>query len=297
MDILQVIVLALIQGLTEFLPVSSSAHLILPSQLFGWADQGLVFDVAVHAGTLIAVLVYYRETLRTLISGAFGRREAAGLPLSRGPDGLDDVECDDSVGSPTTATTKAAISMRSAWREISCLVVASIPVILIGLLCADVIDHYFRGLSTIAYATLGFGLLLGVAYRFRGADGEEQPITRLDHALLIGLAQALALIPGTSRSGVTITAASFLGYNIATSARFSFLLSIPVIAGALVLMLATQSEAMVGDAIFEILAAMMIAGLSAYLTIAFFVGLVKRIGMLPFVVYRVLLAALLFIII
>lgn len=300
MDILQVIVLALIQGLTEFLPVSSSAHLILPSQLFGWADQGLAFDVAVHAGTLIAVLVYYRETLRTLISGAFGRREAAGLPLSRGPDGpdgLDDVECDDSVGSPTTATNKAAISMRSAWREISCLVVATIPVILIGLLFADVIDHYFRSLSTIAYATLGFGLLLGVAYRFRGSDGEEQPITRLDHALLIGLAQALALIPGTSRSGVTITAASFLGYNIATSARFSFLLSIPVIAGALVLMLATQSDAMVGDAIFEILAAMMIAGLSAYLTIAFFVGLVKRIGMMPFVVYRFLLAALLFIII
>jgi undecaprenyl-diphosphatase len=296
-DILQVIVLALIQGLTEFLPVSSSAHLILPSQLFGWADQGLVFDVAVHAGTLIAVLVYYRETLRTLVSGAFGRREAAGLPLSRGPDGLDDVECDDSVGSPTTATTKAAISMRSAWREIACLVVATIPVILIGLLFADVIDHYFRGLSTIAYATLGFGLLLGVAYRFRGSDGEEQPITRLDHALLIGLAQALALIPGTSRSGVTITAASFLGYNIATSARFSFLLSIPVIAGALVLMLATQSDAMTSDAIFEILAAMMIAGLSAYLTIAFFVGLVKRIGMMPFVVYRVLLAALLFIII
>ena len=297
MDILQVIVLAFIQGLTEFLPVSSSAHLILPSQLFGWADQGLVFDVAVHAGTLIAVLVYYRETLRTLISGAFGRRKAAGLPLSRGPDGLDDVECDDSVGSPTTATNKAAISMRSAWREISCLVVATIPVILIGLLFADVIDHYFRGLSTIAYATLGFGLLLGVAYRFRGSDGEEQPITRLDHALIIGLAQALALIPGTSRSGVTITAASFLGYNIATSARFSFLLSIPVIAGALVLMLATQSDAMTSDAIFEILAAMMIAGLSAYLTIAFFVGLVKRIGMMPFVVYRVLLAALLLIII
>jgi len=297
MDAFQVVILALIQGLTEFLPVSSSAHLILPSQLFGWADQGLVFDVAVHAGTLIAVLVYYRETLRTLISSAFGRREAAGLPLCRGPDGLDDVECDDAVGSPTSATNKAAISMRSAWREISCLVVATIPVILIGLLFADVIDYYFRGLSTIAHATLGFGLLLGVAYRFRGSDGEEQPITRLDHALLIGLAQALALIPGTSRSGVTITAASFLGYNIATSARFSFLLSIPVIAGALVLMLATQSDAMVGDAIFEILAAMMIAGLSAYLTIAFFVGLVKRIGMMPFVVYRVLLAALLFIII
>jgi len=140
-------------------------------------------------------------------------------------------------------------------------------------------------------------LLLGVAYQFRGADGDEQPITRLDHALLIGLAQALALIPGTSRSGVTITAASFLGYNIATSARFSFLLSIPVIGGALILMLVTQSDVMSGGAFFEILAAMMIAGLSAYLTIAFFVSLVKRIGMMPFVVYRLVLAGLLFIII
>ncbi|EHQ57569.1 putative bacitracin resistance protein [gamma proteobacterium HIMB55] len=290
MDTLQVVILALIQGLTEFLPVSSSAHLILPSQLLGWSDQGLAFDVAVHAGTLIAVLVYYRGTLRTLLSGAFGRREATRAHLSGGPDS--DLR-DDPVALDTAATNKTTISMLSAWREIACLVVATIPVMLIGLLFATVIDIHFRGLNTIAYATLGFGLLLGVAYRFRGSDGEEQSITRLDHALLIGMAQALALIPGTSRSGVTITAASFLGYNIATSARFSFLLSIPVIGGALILMLVTQSDAIAGDAIFEILAAMMIAGLSAYLTIAFFVGLVKRIGMMPFVVYRVLLAALL----
>ena len=290
MDIPQVVILALIQGLTEFLPVSSSAHLILPSQLFGWSDQGLAFDVAVHAGTLIAVLVYYRETLRTLLSGAFGRREAPRAHLSGGLDG--DL-LDDPATLHTAATNKTIISMRSAWREIMCLVVATIPVMLLGLLFSTAIDTHFRGLNTIAYATLGFGLLLGIAYRFRGSDGEEQPITRLDHALLIGLAQALALIPGTSRSGVTITAASFLGYNIATSARFSFLLSIPVIGGALILMLVTQSDAIAGDAIFEILAAMMIAGLSAYLTIAFFVGLVKRVGMMPFVIYRVLLAALL----
>ena len=293
-DTLQIVILALIQGLTEFLPVSSSAHLILPSQLFGWSDQGLVFDVAVHAGTLIAVLVYYRGTLRTLLSGALGRREPVRFPLSRGEDA-------EQAGDPSDvdalARDKAIISARNAWREIACLVMATIPVMLIGLLFADVIDRYFRGLSTIAYATLCFGLLLGFAYRFGGSDGGEQPITRLDHALIIGLTQALALIPGTSRSGVTITAASFLGYNIATSARFSFLLSIPVIGGALALMLFTHSEAMTGDAIFEIIVAMLIAGLSAYVTIAFFVGLVKRIGMMPFVIYRVLLAALLFVII
>ena len=294
MDILEVVILALIQGLTEFLPVSSSAHLILPSQLFAWSDQGLVFDVAVHAGTLIAVLVYYRGTLRTLLAGAFGRREGRHFGHAGEPD--DDLSCDPAE-LDSAVTKKTIISVRNAWREIACLVVATVPVMLIGLLFASAIDTHLRGLNTIAYATLGFGMLLGIAYRWRGLDGEEQPITRLDHALLIGLAQSLALIPGTSRSGVTITAASFLGYNIETSARFSFLLSIPVIGGALALMLVTQSDSLSGGAIFEILAAMMIAGLSAYLTIAFFVGLVKRIGMMPFVIYRVLLAGLLFIII
>lgn len=294
MDTLQIVILALIQGLTEFLPVSSSAHLILPSQLLGWSDQGLAFDVAVHAGTLIAVLVYYRDTLRALLSGALGRREAAHLNTSSGQG--DDSNVTSSVVRPE-AGRKDIFPARNAWREIACLVVATIPVMLIGLLFAAAIDTYFRGLNTIAYATLGFGLLLGVAYRYRGSDGDEQPITRLDHALIIGVAQALALIPGTSRSGVTITAASFLGYNIETSARFSFLLSIPVIGGALALMLLTQSEALAGDAVFEIVAAMLIAGLSAYMTIAFFVGLAKRVGMMPFVIYRVVLAGLLFVII
>ena len=294
MDTPQLVILALIQGLTEFLPVSSSAHLILPSQLFGWSDQGLAFDVAVHAGTLMAVLVYYRDTLRALLSGALGRREAAHSHATSGEGDISRV-----MSSEERAETgrKSVFPARDAWREIACLVVATIPVMLVGLSFATVIDTYLRGLHTIAYATLGFGLLLGVAYRYRGSDGKEEPITRLDHALIIGLAQALALIPGTSRSGVTITAASFLGYNIATSARFSFLLSIPVIGGALALMLLTQSEVLAGDAIFEIAAAMLIAGLSAYMTIAFFVGLVKRVGMMPFVIYRVLLAGLLFVII
>jgi undecaprenyl-diphosphatase len=161
---------------------------------------------------------------------------------------------------------------------------------LVGFFFMDFIDPHLRGLTTIAWATLGFGILLGVAYRFRGSDGDEQSITRVDHALIIGLAQAFAVIPGTSRSGITITAASFLGYNIATSARFSFLLSIPVIGGALLLMLVTQTNALDAGLIFETAAAMAIAGMSAYMTIAFFVGLVTRVGMMPFVVYRVLLA-------
>jgi undecaprenyl-diphosphatase len=261
MDGLQALFLALIQGLTEFLPVSSSAHLILPSQLLGWPDQGLAFDVAVHAGTLVAVMVYYRESLTSLLMGLLGSGDN--------------------------------VSLRR--REVSALLIATLPAVGIGIAFSDVIDQYLRGIGVIATTTLLFGLLLGVSYSYRAAGADEQPISRLDHALVIGLAQALALIPGTSRSGVTITASLFLGYNLATAARFSFLMSIPVIAGALLLMLVKEFELLSSSANLAItLIAMLVAAVSAYATIAFFVGLVTRVGMMPFVIYRVLLALILF---
>ena len=261
MDSLQALVLALIQGLTEFLPVSSSAHLILPSQLLGWPDQGLAFDVAVHAGTLVAVMVYYRESLTSLLMGVLGSGD----------------------------------NVSSRRREVAALLIATLPAVLIGIAFADVIDQYLRGIGVIATTTLLFGVLLGVSYSYRATGADEQPISRLDHALVIGLAQALALIPGTSRSGVTITASLFLGYNLATAARFSFLMSIPVIAGALLLMLIKEVELFFSSANLTLtLIAMLIAAVSAYATIAFFVGLVTRVGMMPFVIYRVLLALILF---
>ena len=261
MDSLQALVLALIQGLTEFLPVSSSAHLILPSQLLGWPDQGLAFDVAVHAGTLVAVMVYYRESLTSLLMGVLGSGD----------------------------------NVSSRRREVAALLIATLPAVLIGIAFSDVIDQYLRGIGVIATTTLLFGVLLGVSYSYRATGADEQPISRLDHALVIGLAQALALIPGTSRSGVTITASLFLGYNLATAARFSFLMSIPVIAGALLLMLIKEVELFFSSANLTLtLIAMLIAAVSAYATIAFFVGLVTRVGMMPFVIYRVLLALILF---
>ena len=261
MDAFQALFLALIQGLTEFLPVSSSAHLILPSQLLGWPDQGLAFDVAVHAGTLVAVMVYYRESLTSLLMGVLGSGDN--------------------------------ISLRR--REVSALLIATLPAVGIGIAFSDIIDQYLRGIGVIATTTLLFGLLLGVSYSYRAAGADEQPISRLDHALVIGLAQALALIPGTSRSGVTITASLFLGYNLATAARFSFLMSIPVIAGALLAMLVKEFELLFSSANLAVtLIAMLVAAVSAYATIAFFVGLVTRVGMMPFVIYRVLLALILF---
>ena len=257
MDNAQAVLLALIQGLTEFLPVSSSAHLILPSQLLGWPDQGLAFDVAVHAGTLAAVVFYYRQVLSGLVGGVLGRGDSVGV--SR--------------------------------QEAKCLVGATLPALVVGLVVSDFIDGYLRGTAVIATTTLVFGLLLGLSYQYRLAGDGEQPITRVDHAVMIGLAQALALIPGTSRSGITITASLFLGYNVATAARFSFLLSIPVIFGALILMLIRQTDAFVSASNLGLMAlAMVISAISAYLTIAFFVGLVVRVGMMPFVIYRVALA-------
>ena len=264
MDYIQAILLALIQGLTEFLPVSSSAHLILPAQLLGWPDQGLAFDVAVHTGTLIAVIVYYRASLRSLLFATLGRGDAL-------------------------------VERR---REVVCLALATLPAVAVGVLFADMIDSVLRGIPVIATTTLLFGVLLGLSYAYRAPGIDEQPITRLDHAILIGLAQAFALIPGTSRSGVTMTAALFLGYNMASAARFSFLLSIPVIAGALLLMLVREWGALfASSSVLLTVSAMLIAALSAYATIAFFVSLVARVGMMPFVIYRIFLAMVLFLIV
>ena len=217
--------------------------------------------MAVHAGTLVAVAVYYRESLTSLLMGIFGSGDN--------------------------------VSLRR--REVAALLIATLPAVLIGIVFSDAIDQYLRGIGVIATTTLLFGVLLGVSYSYRATGADEQPISRFDHALLIGLAQAFALIPGTSRSGVTITASLFLGYNLATAARFSFLMSIPVIGGALLLMLIKELELFFSSANLTLTAsAMVVAAVSAYATIAFFVGLVTRVGMMPFVIYRVLLALILF---
>ena len=257
-DWIQVIALALIQGVTEFLPVSSSAHLILPAQVLGWSDQGLMFDVAVHAGTLCAVLWYFRDTLVEL--------------------------------------SKSALPGRfSAKSELWALSVATIPVVLAGLLFRDVVASEARAVTVIIVTTLLFGLLLGIADRLsRQSARRNGPVSPRD-ALLIGLAQVFALIPGTSRSGVTITAALFLGYHPAAAARFSFLLSVPVIGGAVVLMLATMES---GESSVSGGAAVTAFGLSAlfaYATIKGFMFLVERIGLMPFVLYRLALGLVLWV--
>ncbi len=249
----QTAVLALVQGLTEFLPVSSSAHLILSAQLLGWQDQGLAFDVAVHVGSLLAVLVYFRSDLAELSLGSFQELR----------DGNPDKHL----------------------FMVLCLLVATIPAGLAGILAKDWVASELRSLHVIAATTIGFGLLLGWADR-RG--GGRQSLT-LRGAIWIGLAQALAIVPGTSRSGVTMTMALMCGLGRSESARFSFLLSIPIIAAAGLLevieMVSSGSAVNWGG----LLVAAGLSGVAAFACIGWFIGLIERVGFLPFVIYRVLL--------
>ena len=260
MDILQTLTLALLQGLTEFLPISSSAHLILVPQLLGWADQGLSFDVAVHGGTLAAVVGYFRHDLARLLSAWL--RSCAG----RGVD----------------------TDARLAWF----VLLGTLPAALVGLLLHDVVATHLRSPLVIALATIGFGVLLGVADRLGRRQRSERGL-RVADVLWIGLAQALALIPGTSRSGITMTAGLALGLTRSAAARFSFLLSIPVIVmagGYETLQLVRQAASVAwGDLVLGTA----LAALSAYLCIHFFLRLIERIGMLPFVIYRLLLGVVL----
>lgn len=260
MDLIQTVILALVQGLTEFLPISSSAHLILMPYLFGWPDQGLAFDVAVHVGSLAAVLLYFAGDLRNMIAGWLVHVTGGG---------------------PTPES-------RLSWA----VIVGTIPVVLIGLV-VDQYAEYLRDPIVIAAATAFFALVLWWADG-RARAGHDEYGLSWRQVIYIGLAQALALIPGTSRSGITITAGLALGLSRRGASRFSFLLAIPVIiaAGSLKTydLVTLQDPTPWGPMITGTL----ISGAAAYACIHWFLKLVERVGMMPFVIYRLVLAAVLF---
>jgi undecaprenyl-diphosphatase len=260
-DVVRATILALIQGLTEFLPISSSAHLILPSQLLGWDDQGLAFDMALHLGSLVAVLIYFRRDL-------FNVSRAMLAQVSGG---------------------QASDDSRLGWH----IVIATIPVLIAGLLFADIAENELRSVAVITATTLFFGLLLGIADRSGKRTLKVDQVT-WKISLVIGLAQMLAIIPGTSRSGVTMTAALFCGLDRYAAARFSFLLSIPTIGAAASLsfieMLGTP-----GVNWTELFYAMAMSAVTAFLCIHYFLKLIPTISFMPFVVYRLLLGAFLLI--
>jgi undecaprenyl-diphosphatase len=259
-DTLQALWLGLIQGVTEFLPISSSAHLILLPRLLGWPDQGLAFDVAVHVGTLLAVLWHFRDRLWPLVLDTLQSL------LRRRPVG------------------ESALG----WA----IIIATLPLVAGALILADAAETVLRGPLVIAWATIGFGLLLGWAAR-RGQHHRDEHSIGPGAALVIGAAQVLAIIPGTSRSGITMTAGLWLGLAPAAAARFSFLLSIPAIAlaGGWKGWQLLGTDVDVEWSLF--LLGTFVAGVSAYACIRTFLALVERIGMVPFVLYRLLLGAVL----
>jgi undecaprenyl-diphosphatase len=250
----QALVLGVVQGLTEFLPVSSSGHLILVPHLFGWRDQGLAFDAAIHLGTIAALLAYFRPELLALVSGALSRRVAA------------------------------------------LVVLASVPGGLAGLVLGVWIETRLRSPLVVAASTALWGLVMLAADRrapkARPAAGDALERITVGQAVLVGCAQALALIPGTSRSGITITAGLLGGLDRATAARFSFLLALPITtaAGGLKLLEVLRAG---GPAAGQgaLLVAVLAAFASGWAAIWFLVSYLKRRSLAPFVAYRLALAA------
>ena len=261
MSLLHIVVLALVQGITEFLPISSSAHLILVPIITGWNDQGAVLDIAVHVGTLGAVVIYFHRDVGAMLLG-----------------------CGQLVRGRRDGDARLALLVA----------VASVPVLVAGLALVK-FDLYrlLRSEVVIAWATLGFGLLLYAADRFAGTARRLEQFG-LAAAAFVGLMQALALIPGTSRAGITITAARLLGTNRSDAARFSMLLSIPtlVVAGGYGgYELFAAGELAIG---IDAALAALLSFAAALLTIWGLMRWVRRSSYTPFVVYRVILAGVLF---
>ena len=260
MDLIQIIALGLIQGFTEFLPVSSSAHLVLISIVMGWKDQGLLIDVAAHAGSLVAVLVYFRKELQDMIRAILNPRVAEN---------------------------------QQTLRLVSAIILGTIPIVVAGLLLADFIEQFLRSAHVIAITTILFALFLAYADRV-GKELHDEYKLCWKGVLFIGFAQIFALIPGTSRSGVTMTAGLMIGLTKVAAARFSFLLSMPTILAAIAYKTMQLKSTPYDMDIVALLGVFTLSGIVAYFCIEAFVRLVNIVGMMPFVIYRLFLGILLF---
>ena len=251
MTYIEAILLAIIQGLTEFLPISSSAHLILLSEFMG-SSQNLFYDVSLHLGTLIAVCLYFRSELMEIVHSFFKYKSFLKNQL------------------------------------FNQLFLACIPTLVLGFMFVEIIDSYLRAGLIIAMTTILFGILLFLSTLKKSYKTDIKDLSMSD-ALLIGVAQSLALIPGTSRSGITITAGLFLGLDNKTASKFSFLMAIPTIGAiAIYQFYSVDMEYMVDY--FEInILGLIISFLIAYTTIDFFIKFINKIGFIPFIIYRIIL--------
>ncbi|PKQ27729.1 MAG: undecaprenyl-diphosphatase UppP [Candidatus Anoxymicrobium japonicum] len=261
---LQAAFLGMIQGMTEFVPVSSSGHLVLIPRLFGWPDQGMAFDVAVHMGTLLALLVFFRRDWIAVIKGFF-------RAFKRSPADWDG-------------------NMRLAWM----LVLASIPAAIAGALLNNVIEENLRTPAWVAVFLLcGAAAMLAAEKMGRGLRGSGELKTR--DAVVVGLAQTLALAPGVSRSGITISAGMLDGLNREAAARFAFLMAAPIIAGSGMyeaLKLVKNGFPAQGPGVFA--AGFAASAITGFFAVNFMLRYLKKRTLTPFIIYRVALAALAF---
>jgi undecaprenyl-diphosphatase len=263
MSLFHAVVLAVVQGLTEFLPVSSSAHLILIPWLLHWPDGGMAFDVALHAGTLLAVILYFLGTWVSLTLNGFGIRY------------------------PAAATAQQfRLNQRLFWF----LVAGTIPGAVVGFLFEGFIDRTLRNPALIACALIALGLVMAAADSISRLDRHMEQVT-LSDSLIVGSAQALALFPGVSRSGITIVAGLWRNMTRETAARFSFLLATPLIAGAALKevpeLLRLRHTGALDISLSTIFISIAVSAIVGYAVIAFFLRYLQTRTLKIFVVYRI----------
>lgn len=249
MEVLQILILSTIQGLTEFLPISSSAHLIISSSILGQKTQSITVDIFAHGGSLFAVIIYFRAELANALK-------------------------DYKFSSSDSFLNK--------------LFLGSFPILIIGFFLREFISENLRTLDIIAISTIFFGILLWIADRTTKDQSSNESVS-LKHAFFIGLAQCLALIPGTSRSAITIICALFLSYSRTIASKFAFMLAIPTLGIILLSEVISLGFSSLEINWLDVLLVLTFSFLSSYLCIGIFLKLIERIGFTPFVIYRVLL--------
>ena len=250
-DFLLSLILGLVQGLTEFLPISSSAHLILPSLIFGLNDLGLYFDISVHAGTLVAVIYYFRSDIYLMTKSIFYNN------------------------------SDELVKHRKLTYQ---LIIATLPIVITGFVFKDLIEQRIFSIDSIAILNLFFAAILFIAFIRHKSIKCIHELTAYA-ALFIGIIQCFALIPGASRSGTAITAALLIGLNLKDASKFAFMLGIPTILGAMILLLTDLKTVAMSFDLVILISGFLTSMIFAFFTIKLFLSFVEKIGMIPFVIY------------
>jgi undecaprenyl-diphosphatase len=257
-EVFKAIVYGIIQGLTEFIPISSSAHLRVIPSLLNWGDEGAAFTAVIQMGTLAATLIYFWKDITSLIKGFVNALRSKNY-----------------FSDPNS-------------RLFILIIIGTIPIGICGLLLKDFIEGDARGLYVISGALIILAVFLYIAEKVSSKKKDLSEITIKD-GIIIGLAQALALIPGSSRSGVTITAGLFSGLKRDVTARYSFLLSIPAIGLSGLYELYTERQELLNENILSLIIATIVSGIVGYLSIAFLISYLKRNSTMLFIIYRIVL--------